>query len=121
MASTAPHLEITSQRLRELRNQKAWTQEELADLVALQRKSIIRYEAGQSRPTGRALLALAQAFGVSTDYLLGLSDLPTAPQVDSPLTPLEQEALLAFRRARSDEERWRLLDSLHQLLLQNQT
>jgi transcriptional regulator with XRE-family HTH domain len=110
--------ELMSQRLRELRGQQGWTQQELADLAGLERKSIIRYENAQSRPTGRALLALAELFGVSTDYLLGLSEQALArPEAEGPLSPVEKEALAAFRRARTDEERVRLLEALHRAFL----
>ena len=106
----------TAERIYDLRHEQGWTQAELARLTELERKSIIRYENGQNIPGGRALTALASVFGVTTDYLLGRSEhqLPI-PANESELSPLELEAIQAFRRARTEEERIRLLNALKAL------
>lgn len=63
------------ERMRELRKQKRLSQQELADLVGLHQSHIGRYERGASRPTADALKRLADALGVTGDYLLsGSSD-----------------------------------------------
>lgn len=112
-----PKLSLTAQRILQLRQENGLTQLELAEKTNLERKSIIRYENGQSVPSGRALTALARFFGVSADYLLGLSDIPTLlPAHESELTHLELEALRAFRRASSDDQRRRLLEALQSLV-----
>lgn len=57
-------------RLLQLRLQKRITQKELADTVGLHKNHIGRYERGQSEPSSDKLRKLAEALGVSSDYLL---------------------------------------------------
>ena len=59
-----------AKRLRELRMQKNLTQTELGQLTGLHYNHIGRYERGGSRPTADALQKMADALGVSGDYLL---------------------------------------------------
>lgn len=106
-----------AERIKQLRLQHNWTQGELADRSELERKSIIRYENGQNIPGGKALTALARVFGVTTDYLLGLSNDPQPiPASESALSALELEAIQALRRARTEDQRLRLLDALKALV-----
>ncbi len=108
---------ITAERILQLRRDQGWTQAQLAQRTNLERKSIIRYESGQNAPNGNALAALASVFQVSTDYLLGLSNQPRPiPASDSDLSPVELEAIQALRRARTEEQRRRLLDALNALV-----
>lgn len=64
------------QRLKKLREQKSLDQHELG--VELGKKTsatITKWESDQCLPNGRDLKKLAQFFGVSVDYLLGLEHL----------------------------------------------
>lgn len=63
-------LEGFAQRLRELRKQKNLSQTELGQLAELHYTHIGRFERGASRPGGDTLKRLADALGVSSDYLL---------------------------------------------------
>lgn len=58
-----------AERLRQLRSQKGYSQTELANSVGMHYTHISRYERGESRPSSKALKSLADALGVSTDYL----------------------------------------------------
>ncbi|WP_061298842.1 helix-turn-helix domain-containing protein [Leptospira borgpetersenii] len=58
------------ERLRQLRVTKKMSQEELGQLTDLNYNHIGRYERGDSRPSADKLKALAEALGVTTDYLL---------------------------------------------------
>ncbi len=64
-----------AQRLRELREQNHMTQEYLADKVGTGKQTISQYELGKRRADHDMLLMLADVFNVSTDYLLGKSDI----------------------------------------------
>lgn len=66
----ADMLEGFAQRLRELRKQKNLSQTELGQLAALHYTHIGRFERGASRPSGDTLMRLADALGVTSDYLL---------------------------------------------------
>ena len=61
-------------RLLELRKAKKMTQQRLAIELGIDQASISSYESGKYLPTVEVLVKLAAYFGVSTDYLLGLSD-----------------------------------------------
>ena len=65
-----------SQRVYELRKQRGLSQKELGEIVGLTHKSIRTIESGLSSTSIEKLILLAQFFGVSTDYLLGLRDEP---------------------------------------------
>lgn len=66
---------ITLTRLLELRKTKNMTQQRLAIELEIDQASLSSYERGKYLPTVEVLVKLAKHFGVSTDYLLGLSDI----------------------------------------------
>ena len=67
-------MSILSQRLRELRTERALTQKELADRIGTNNSSVCDWERGRTEPNLDALVKLATFFTVSADYLLGLED-----------------------------------------------
>ena len=68
-------------RIREQRTNLHLTQSELAQRVGVSRSTIAMWETGGSQPDNDALRVMADAMGVSTDYLLGRTDQPR-PAVD---------------------------------------
>lgn len=67
-------ISIFSQRLKELREQREWTQEYLGSLVNVSDVTINRYEKDNRKPDQKLLRSLADIFDVSIDYLLGRTD-----------------------------------------------
>jgi transcriptional regulator with XRE-family HTH domain len=63
-------LEGFAEHLRELRKHKNLSQTELGKLAELHYTHIGRFERGSSRPSGDTLKRLADALGVTSDYLL---------------------------------------------------
>lgn len=62
-------------RLRQLRRRRNLSQTELGKLVDTHYTHVGRYERGVSRPSAQTLMRLAEALGVSGDYLIeGASD-----------------------------------------------
>ena len=61
-------------RIRELRNSRNMTQDELAEAAEINRVSVAKYEAGIVRPTAKNLAKLSAALGVTSDYILGQSE-----------------------------------------------
>lgn len=57
-------------RLRELRIKRKLTQEELGEMVGIHFNHLGRYERGLSLPAADTLSKLAEALGVTGDYLL---------------------------------------------------
>lgn len=64
-----------SKRLSELRKAKKFSQEELAKMVGVHTNVMGRYERGEAKPSIEVAVNLAEALGVSVDYLVGKSDL----------------------------------------------
>lgn len=65
---------VFSARLRALRKEKKATQEDLARLLSVTTNHYQKIEYGQINISVTALNALADYFGVTTDYLLGRSE-----------------------------------------------
>lgn len=64
-------------KLRALRKQRGITQEQLAEILGVERSSVGKYE-GKSKviPSDDIKTRIAEYFGVSMDYLLGITDQP---------------------------------------------
>ena len=73
-----------SERVRELRRKNYMTQEALGKVLGVRQDSISTYESGKFYPEVRNLLALADYFGVSLDYLMGRTDDPEVHQLSTP-------------------------------------
>ena len=67
-------MEIFAERIRELRLEHGLTQEEVGEIIGVKRYSIYSYEKGRACPEMRGLVALADYFDVSIDYLAGRTD-----------------------------------------------
>ena len=65
-----------AERLRELRKERHVTQKDMGEILGIQLRSYQCYESGDRRPDYEKLVALADYFDVTTDYLLGRSDVP---------------------------------------------
>ena len=59
------------QRLRKLRERRRMSRKALGELCGLSKDIIRKYEGGNRVPSLAALLAIADVFDVSVDYLLG--------------------------------------------------
>jgi transcriptional regulator with XRE-family HTH domain len=78
------------ERIRELRLKRGWTQQQLAERVGIQQKQISSYERGANVPSGQTFIALAEAFGVSLDYLAQISPHTSAQAAIADLDLLEK-------------------------------
>lgn len=52
------------------RKKNGWSQEELAEQLSVSRQSVSKWEGAQAVPDLQKIIAMADIFGVSTDYLL---------------------------------------------------
>lgn len=64
------------ERLKSIRKSQFATQKQVALAVGTTEQNYQRYERGVQQPTLPVLLALADYFDVSLDYLCGRSDVP---------------------------------------------
>jgi len=56
--------------LKKLREEKGWTQEELAEKLYIRRQSISKWEMGKTCPDSENFKMLSKIFNVSTDELI---------------------------------------------------
>lgn len=63
--------------LKLLRKEHNWTQQDVADMLGIERSTYTRYETGATEPNFDILERLSQIFDVSTDILIGKSAIPT--------------------------------------------
>ena len=63
---------MISKRLKELRKEHNWTQQELAQKANLSFNAVTKIEQGAAKhPTLKTLLKLTEAFGIGLDELVG--------------------------------------------------
>lgn len=74
------------ERLRKLRLKRNLSQKELADCLNLSPSLVSGYETGERVPSLEKLLALADFYQCSTDYLLGKNH-------EEPVTPIDTSGL----------------------------
>ena len=84
-------------RLKELREERRLSQDGLALKLNVSQSTISAYEIGDRTPDLETLIAIAQFFGVSLDYLAGLSDLKHQIR-QSDLTSKELEHLHIYHQ-----------------------
>lgn len=67
------------ERIRDLRQEKKLTLEQLADATGLSKSALGSYESNETKDISHyAIIQLAKFYGVTTDYLLGVSEQKTA-------------------------------------------
>ena len=64
------------QRLKDIREDKNLTQEQVANFLNMKQQQYARYEKGVNEIPFEHIIKLAQFYSVSIDYLAGLTDYP---------------------------------------------
>lgn len=62
------------QKIKELRKEKGLSQKEVAEKLGTVQRQYIRYENGERELPLHHFIALAKFYGVTLDYLAGISD-----------------------------------------------
>ena len=70
-------------RIKAIRNERGLTQTQLASQLGKGESAIRMWEIGRSKPDADTLIKLADYFGCTTDYLLGLSEYRNLEELDS--------------------------------------
>lgn len=65
-------------RIRDLRNDKDLSQAEFAKVLGMSQTGYSKYETGENDIPTAVLIKIAKFYKVSVDYLLGLTDDPSA-------------------------------------------
>jgi putative transcriptional regulator len=84
--------------IRALRQERGWTQFELAIKVNVQPQTVYFWESGRRTPQVAQMRKLAQVFELSSDEIL-LESVPTVPQVSSQAIAEERSRVLSARQA----------------------
>lgn len=66
---------LFASRLKELRTERGLSQDAVGKIAGVSRYAVYTYEKGKAFPTAEGLMALADYFDVTLDYLLGRSDI----------------------------------------------
>lgn len=98
-------------RIRELRQEKGWRQEDLAARMSTKQQTIARYEAEKLGIDAGTICQLCDIFGCTADYLLGRSAFP------SPVISDADAALLRAYHAASLRDRG-LIDQILQAYME---
>lgn len=75
-----------AERLVEIREKYGYTRKKLADELGRPYRTITKYETGEREPGHSYIVEIAKKFGVSTDYILGATDVMTLETKKSPGT-----------------------------------
>ncbi len=103
-------------RLLELREERNLTQDDIAQAINTSRTNIGRWEKGINEPCSGHLIALANYFECSVDYLLERSDdfgNITVKEKSSPAITAEEQALLDNFRSLPRQERVQASEYVH--------
>ena len=61
-------------RIKDLREDRDLRQIDVAEAVGIDQRSLSNYETGKTNPDSATIIKLSRFFGVTCDYLLGVSD-----------------------------------------------
>lgn len=90
-------------RLKKLRLKSQYeSQDSLAEAVGIARQTLGNYENNSRKPDSEIIIRLSQVLGVSTDYLLGLTDVETPNQTIQAIHKETGLSEAAIRRLRMD-------------------
>ena len=67
---------MLGQRINELRSAYGWSQVQLAAKLSITKQTVSNWENENIQPSIEMLIRIARLFHVSTDFLLGLDEIP---------------------------------------------
>ena len=84
-------------RFKELRQAKGKTQQQIAALLSISQAAYSKYECNKAEPDFESLKILSELYGVSSDYLVGISDSTESENTASNLTPISGNEMFTFK------------------------
>ena len=123
-----------AERLKSLRKEQNLTQQKIAEKLNISRGSYAQWEAQRTQPSSKSLETLANFFDVSTDYLLGNTDIKNQNQFDEdleksldtfksfdgkPMYDEDREKIREFLRKRMEDrlkDNWYMLSKIKRLI-----
>jgi transcriptional regulator with XRE-family HTH domain len=102
-------------RLQEIRTNHKISQKELAQSLQVSQQTIAKWENGKATPNPNMIAKIANYFNISSDYLLGLSSIPS-PKEEETFLKISQnkDLLLLCRKVQNapEEKREQITDML---------
>ncbi len=86
------------ERLAEVRKDHGETQQQLANKMNVTKFTISNWEQGKSEPSHELLVRICKHYGISSDYLLGISDIDPAYAQRKKKEILTSEEQIILRR-----------------------
>jgi len=92
-------------RLKELRKEKDLTQEQLGLIIGVESSAISKYERNTVPIPIDNLIMLSNYFNVSTDYILGITQIRAIKEFEHDLTDEQRNTLLALAEVMKSENK----------------
>lgn len=96
---------MLGQRINELRLAAGWNQVDLAKRLNIAKQTVSNWENENIQPSIEMLVRLAKLFGVTTDYLLGLDEIPRLSVEGLPVSVVMHLSLLIEDYRGSSEQK----------------
>lgn len=93
------------ERLKALRKEAKLTQKQIAKSLNIKQPTYAQWENGRTKPKGETLERFADFFNVSTDYLLGKTDIKNSSDIDEDALEQSLKKSIGFNgKPATDEE-----------------
>ena len=94
-------MNITSERIRELREERNLSYQQLGDILGVSKSTVFRWESGETANISRATIhALSVYFMVNPLYIMGLSD----EKDKLPMDAFEEDIVKRFRQLTNSQK-----------------
>jgi transcriptional regulator with XRE-family HTH domain len=111
-----------AERLSQLINDRGLKQREVGEFINVQRQTVSLYTKGQALPDIACLTKLTELFNVSADYLLGITDAPTADVKKRAVCDyigLSESAVDVLREMKRDKSKYSQSKILSDIIIDN--
>ena len=100
-------------RVRFLRKEKRWTQEQLGEKAGLTYKFVGQIERGEASPTLDSVDKLARAFDLTVSELLSFANKGSGKTAEAPLYQLSKGEMETLKKAVEIMHKWFRVSELH--------
>lgn len=73
-------IEVREMNIKQLREQRGMTQEDLAKRLGVKYPAVSKWERGMAYPSMNTVIKMAELFQVSMDVVLGLAPIPSSSE-----------------------------------------
>lgn len=126
---------MLNERLRKIRLEHKLTQQNIADVLGIDRTTYTVYETGVTTPSPATLVKLSQIYNVTVGYLMGVEDNHPELRRETPMSKEQrvlsedpiallrknEKELLMYFRVLPDDEKKRVTGELRQLAQESQS